>query len=128
MESKTAMLARFSSRKRKNDGIDSIKRSAKDWSWIALKYTQLRQYHTTPVLRRPNNEVAITMQAKEALVRANAFPKQPDFSRREIRPAQCQAYTWITQTKVQKALFRQSLTKAPGPDKFNFRAIRLLWS
>lgn len=68
------------------------------------------------------------MQAKEALVRAHAFPKPPDFPGREVRPAQGLAHTWITQTRIQHALFCQSPTKAPGPDKFNFRAIRLLWN
>lgn len=74
----------------KKDGIDSIKGSAKDRCWIALKYTQPRQHHTTPALKGPNNEVAITLQAKEALVRAHAFPKPAGFSGREMRPAQGQ--------------------------------------
>lgn len=71
----------------KRDNMDLTKGSAKDRCWIALKYTQSRQHHTTPALKGPNNIVAITMQAKEAFVRAQAFPKPPDFSGREIWPA-----------------------------------------
>ena len=105
-----------------------VKKSIKDRCWTALRYTQPRQHQTTPALKGPNDEVAITMHAKEALVRAHAFPKPPIFPGREIRPAQGLAHTWITLEVVEKALFCQSTTKAPGPDKFNFKAIRLLWS
>ncbi len=68
------------------------------------------------------------MHAKEALVRAHAFLKPPMFPGWEIRPAQGLAHTWITVELVEKALLCQSITKAPGPNKLNFRAIRLLWS
>lgn len=66
------------------------------------------------------------MQAKETLVRAYAFPKPPDFPGGEVRPVQGLAHS--SQTRIQHALFCQSPTKAPGPDKFNFQAIRLLWN
>ena len=68
------------------------------------------------------------MHAKEALVRAYVFPKPPIFLDREVRPAQGCAHTQITSKLVEKALFCQSTTKAPGPDKFNFKAITLPWS
>lgn len=111
------------------EGDTNIKKGAtRDRCWTALKYTQPRQHHTTPALKGPDNEIATTVQAKAALVRAHAFSKPPDFSGREVRPAQGLAYTSITQTIVENALFCQSPTKAPGPDKFTFRAIRLLWS
>lgn len=38
------------------------------------------------------------------------------------------AYIRITSQLVEKALFCQSPTKAPGPDKLNFKVIRLLWN
>lgn len=66
------------------------------------------------------------MYAKEVLVRAHAFPKPPMFLRCKIRTAQGSAHTEITIKLVEKALFYQSITKAPGPDKFNFQVIRLL--
>ena len=104
------------------------KESAKDRCWIALRCTQPRQHQTTPALKGPNNEIATTMHAKEALVRAHAFPKPPIFPGREVKPARGLMYTQITSKLVEKALLCQSINKAPGPDKLNFRAIRLLWS
>ena len=103
------------------------KGSIKDRCWTALRYTQPRQHQTTPALKGPNEEVAITMHAKEALIRAHAFPKPPIFPGREIRPSQGLAHTWITLQLVEKALLCQSTTKAPGPNKFSFKAITLLW-
>lgn len=113
---------------KKINGGMGAKESVKDRCWTALRYTQPRQCQTTPALKGPNDEVAITMYAKEALVRAHAFPKLPIFPGREIRPAQGPAHTLITIELVEKALFCRSTTKASGPDKFNFLAIRLLWS
>ena len=68
------------------------------------------------------------MQAKEALVRAHAFPKPPSYPGRELRPLQGVAHTRITEELVHAALFCQSPMKAPGPDKLDFKAIRILWS
>lgn len=68
------------------------------------------------------------MQAKKALVRTHAFHKPRDFSGKEVKPAQSLAYTSIKQTIVENALFCQSPTKAPGSDKFTFRAIKILWN
>lgn len=53
--------------------------STQDRCWTALRYTQPRQHQTTPSLKGPNSEIATTMQSKEALVRAHAFPKPPVF-------------------------------------------------
>lgn len=86
------------------------------------------QSSTTPALRGPNNKIAVTKQAKEALVRAHAFPKPPSYPGRELRPSQGVAHTRITEELVHAALFCQSPMKAPGPDKLDFKAIRLLWS
>jgi hypothetical protein len=33
----------------------------------------------------------------------------------------------IRDTDIEKALFNQSTKKALGPDKLNFKALRLLW-
>lgn len=68
------------------------------------------------------------MKEKEVLFRAHAFPKPPPFLGQELQPVQGRAHTWITSQLVEKALFCQSPTKAPGPDKLNFKAIRLVWS
>ena len=46
----------------------------KNWCWIALKYTKPKTNSITSMLIGPNNERAVTIQAKEALVKAHAFP------------------------------------------------------
>jgi hypothetical protein len=33
----------------------------------------------------------------------------------------------IKEEEVKKAIYTQSVKKAPGPDKINFKKIRLLW-
>ena len=72
--------------------------------------------------------MATTVHAKEALVRAHAFPKPPTFPGREVKPVQGLMHTQIIPKLVEKALLCLSINKAPGPNKFNFGAIRLLWS
>lgn len=61
------------------------------------------------------------MNAKEALVRKSAFPKPP--ISRNIEPVVKSgvAHKEMTEKVIQKALMNQSTSKAPGPDKFNFR-------
>ena len=61
------------------NGGDPAKKHPEDknWCWKALKYIKPRTNCTTPALKDPDNQVAITMQDKEALVRAHAFPKPP---------------------------------------------------
>lgn len=67
------------------------------------------------------------MQAKEALVRAHAFSK-PLMSRgAEYQPHQGRAHLLVTRDMVQKALFCQSVKKAPGPNLHNFLVICILW-
>ncbi len=68
-----------------------------------------------PALKGPNDEIAITMHAKEALVRAHAFPKPPMFPGREIRPAQGLGHTWITVELVEKHYSANLLPKHLAP-------------
>ena len=67
------------------------------------------------------------MKAKEALVRKSAFPKPP---------ANCEvprvigagtAHVKVTEEIVAQALMTQAATKAPGPDRINFRILRMVW-
>lgn len=67
------------------------------------------------------------MQAKEALVRAHAFPKSPISQGVEHQPYRGQAHLLVTKDMIQKALFCQSiLKKAPGPNLHNFLILCLL--
>ena len=47
----------------------------KNHCWTALKYTKPLQFRTTPALKDSDGNTAISMRAKEALVRRSAFPK-----------------------------------------------------
>jgi len=83
----------------------------------------------TPALKGPppGNRVANTFEEKEELLQETSFPSAP----REAaypRPPEGSMHTKITTGIVQRALFSQSVQKAPGLDKLNFRALCLLWS
>ncbi len=95
--------------------------------WTALKYTKPKSNSTTPALIGPNNEVAVTMQDKEALVRAHAFPAPPIFFGTEYKPKQGTAHLAVTKNSVGAALLCQSVKKVPGPNMHNFRILRVLW-
>lgn len=60
----------------KIETLDLGKTRPKDQNrcWIALIYTKPKTSNTTPILIRPNNKKAVTIQAKEVVVRAYAFP------------------------------------------------------
>lgn len=73
--------------------------------WISLKYNKPQTNSTTLALKGPNNELAVTMQAKEVLVRAHAFPKPPVSRGAEYQPHQGRAHLLVTKDTVQKALF-----------------------
>ena len=68
------------------------------------------------------------MQAKEALVRAHAFPKAPASQRSEYQPGQGSAHLSVSQEMVGRALLCQSIKKAPGLNMHNFQALRLVWA
>ena len=67
------------------------------------------------------------MKAKEALVRKSAFPKPPTNSRPDPEIELGVAHLTITEDIVFHALFSQSATKAPGPNKINFQILRMIW-
>ena len=94
--------------------------------WLALGFTKSKGMATTPTLRGPGGELATSINEKEALIRETAFPPAPgDNDAIEIPHG-----TWHTQIDedtVKKALFHQAVQKAPGIDRLNFRALRLLW-
>src|SRR5271156_5828740 len=102
--------------------LDSQKRC-----WTALRYTSPRALSTTPTVKGNNEEVATTLEQKEALFLASQFPKAQGNSILEPEIPQSGGIELITDQAIQNALFSQSLTKAPGSDRLNFKAIRLLW-
>lgn len=70
-----------------------------------LKYNQLRTYRTTLALQGPNNQVAVTIQAKKALARAHAFLKAPPSWGSQYKSGQRSAYFLFSQETIAKALF-----------------------
>ena len=68
-----------------SSNLAQIRLEGKNRCWIALKYTKPKSNNTTPALIGPNNETAVTMQDKEALLRLHAFPPSPIFLRNRIQ-------------------------------------------
>ncbi|ODM14621.1 hypothetical protein SI65_09966 [Aspergillus cristatus] len=93
-----------------------------------LPYNRELSQGTTPTLYQAqgDTQAATTFQEKETLIREAAFPQAP-----RDRPVQCpplgNAHTEATESAVQQALFSQATQKAPGVDRLNFQALRLLW-
>ena len=95
--------------------------------WTALKYTSPRALSTTPTVKGNSGEVAITLEQKEELFLASQFPKAHGNELSEPIIPQDGGIELITDQVIQNALLSQSIKKAPGLDRLNFKAIRLLW-
>lgn len=100
----------------------------KNRCWTALKYPKPQQFKTTPALRDPSGNIAISMKDKKVMVQRTAFPPPPQSTLREPRISAGTAHTIITKELVQKALIAQSTQKATGPDKIKFGILRLIWN
>ena len=100
----------------------------KNRCWKALQYIKPRTNRTTPALKGPNDEIAVIMHEKEALVRAHAFPKPPIFQGNEYSPGQGSAHLLVNVETVAQALFYQSVKKAPGANMHNFCILCLIWT
>ncbi|ODM18159.1 hypothetical protein SI65_06030 [Aspergillus cristatus] len=94
--------------------------------WRALNYTKPRTMATTPTLRGPQGQLASSIDEKEALIRETAFPQTPGNSQ-EVEVPQGSWHGQVDEGIVKHALFHQAVQKAPGIDRLNFRALRLLW-
>jgi hypothetical protein len=62
---------------------------------------------------------------KEEMLRHESFPPNDGDQNYKLPPAG-RAHTRVTEQAVERALFSQSVKKAPEPDKLSFDAIRLL--
>jgi hypothetical protein len=74
--------------------------------------------------------MAITIEEKEAIFMNQAFPdlSKESNSTLSVLELNIRNNDFIIEKEIEKVLFKQSIKKAPGPDKLNFKAIRLLWS
>ena len=101
----------------------------KNRCWTALKYTSLRTSSTTPAIKSLNGDIATTVEEKEAIFMKQAFPDLSNSSNIAISLSDIiikEETDFIQEEDIRKALFEQSTKKAPGPDKLNFKALRLL--
>jgi hypothetical protein len=82
-------------------------------------------------MKDANDEFATTIEEKETIFRKMAFP-DPIASSINIpisRDSSINAISsFIIEEDIEKALFEQSIKKALGLDKLNFKVLRLLWS
>jgi hypothetical protein len=82
-------------------------------------------------MKDANGEFATTIEEKEAIFRKMAFLELITSSiniATSIDPSINAINSFIIEEDIEKALFEQSIKKAPGLDKLNFKALRLLWS
>jgi hypothetical protein len=98
--------------------------------WQALKYTKPTETGPSPALTEsePECHIATTVEEKAALITELAFPTVMESS--ETAAHSTAVRYWhlqIRKNTVQKALFTQASQKAPGADRINFKALRMLW-
>jgi hypothetical protein len=82
---------------------------------------------TVEALTDREGKQANTSLEKEEMLRHESFPPNDGDQYYELPPAGS-AHTRVTEQSVERALYSQSVKKAPGPDKLSFGAIRLLWN
>jgi hypothetical protein len=82
-------------------------------------------------MKDANSDFAIIIKEKEEIFQKMAFSEPIASSiniATTINPSINAISSFITEEDIEKALFEQSIKKALGPDKLNFKALRLLWS
>jgi ribonuclease HI len=106
-------------------------RKIADRCWVALKYSRPRDPAHTPAIRVQENgqeRQISTIEGKERVFLAQAFPPQEDTQRQVSWDKVNMAQIHATEEEVKEALFSQSIKKAPGISYLNFKALRLLWN
>jgi ribonuclease HI len=97
--------------------------------WKALRYTKPHVPSYTPAITITGNEglpdkIAATAEEKENVFMNQGFPPQTSSEDDIDIP---DTTVQIKADDVRKALFAQSVKKAPGADGISFKALRLLW-
>ena len=67
------------------------------------------------------------MKAKKALIRKSAFLSLSGSLLSEQVVTLEVAHQMVTEDMIHKALMTHPILKAPGPNKFNFRILRIVW-
>ena len=94
--------------------------------WRGAKFANPRAGATVEALTDRDGKQANTTTEIAEMVRRQSFPPKENDQYIELPPA-AQAHQSVTEQAVERALFLQSVGKAPGPDKLSFGAVRLLW-
>ncbi|POS88401.1 hypothetical protein EPUL_000062 [Erysiphe pulchra] len=94
----------------------------------ALRYTKEWATSVTLALKSQDGSIAVSIEEKENFVRVASFPTPPSDDQEPPEAIPGEAYNEVSKEVFYKAIYLQSVKKAPGPDRINFRAIRLLWS
>jgi hypothetical protein len=94
--------------------------------WKAVQYTRKRDGRNIPTLEGPGGN-AVTTEEKEEVLRESGFPTPPA-SEERVLPHGGDMHESVTKEHLHQAIFDQSENKAPGPDRINLKAIRMVWN
>jgi len=94
--------------------------------WRGAKFDNTRAGATVQALTDREGKQANTIAEKEKMLTGESFPPNEGDQYYELPPAG-HAHECRTEQSVKRALFSQSVKKAPGPAKLSFGAIRLPW-
>lgn len=70
----------------------------------------------------------MALEDKKKMAHRTVFPHPPADPVEPLPHYSGRAHQRIDKTSVRRALFDQTQTKTPGPDRLNFNALNLLWS
>jgi len=106
-----------------NDPLENLRGAE---VWRAAKFANPLAGMTLEALTVRDGKQANTITEKEEMLRRKSFPPN-EYDQYFELPPPGQAHQSISQQAVGRALFLQSIKKAPGPDKLSLGAVRLLW-
>jgi hypothetical protein len=95
--------------------------------WRVLKYTGQKGEEMVKALRNERGELVTSWDEKAKLIKQVGFPKPLEGIKHEAKTEGGFTHLEIRREEVNAAIFEQSVKKAAGPDRINFKAIRLLW-
>ena len=107
--------------------LEFLSSAMTDQIWQALRYTKLGGQQTMKTLESRDGAVAESWEDKAALIQEEAFLKPLKGVDRKAQAEGGGMCKEITDEDIRLALFKQSVKKAPGPNRLGFKEIRLLW-
>jgi hypothetical protein len=96
--------------------------------WKALKYTRGNNSLTVKPLRKTDGILATSWEDKAHLIKEVGFPKPLQGIQKSAQTSGGTTFETIVTNEVKMRIFGQSVRRAPGPNKIEFKAIRLLWA